>query len=82
MEQQVIKTYSGKTGCMCGCRGKWNYTAYGAANHSPGYEVEAADRGAKIITAKVLKHPARQFDEGANCYFVEENGKMMAVYFG
>lgn len=83
MEQKVTKTYSGKAGCMCGCRGKWNYTAYGVINDRPGYNPgDLGERGAKIITNKVLKHPARRFDENANCYFVEENGRIMAVYFG
>jgi hypothetical protein len=81
MEKQVIKTYSGKAGkCMCGCAGKWNYTAYGAEHHSPGYKVDASERGAKIITAKVLKHPKVQND--GDCYFVEEGDRILAVYFG
>jgi hypothetical protein len=80
---QVIKTYSGKVGCMCGCKGKWNYTAYGAENHQPGYSVDARDRAAKIITTKVMNNPNRMLDEENKCYYVEDrvNNKMQAVYF-
>ncbi len=80
---QVIKTYSGKIGCMCGCRGKWNYTVYGAEHHAPGYKVTPNQRGAAIITKKVLNHPNRVLENG-NIWVVEdrENNRIQAVYLG
>ena len=29
---KIVKTYSGKRGCMCGCLGKYSYTQDGAKN--------------------------------------------------
>jgi hypothetical protein len=57
--------------------GKWNYTAYGANG------TDANDRGAKIITSKVMNNPNRVLDEENKCYYVEDraNDKIQAVYF-
>jgi hypothetical protein len=68
----VIKTYSGKMGCMCGCRGKWNSTASAAEQ-----------RGAAIIAKKVMSNPERQLDKDQKCWYVEDRAanKLQAVYF-
>jgi len=56
---KIVKTYSGKRGCMCGCLGKYSYTADGATNHGPGYDVTDAvnERSVRIIAKKILAHP-------------------------
>ena len=75
------KTYSGKSGCMCGCRGKYSYTAYGASAHSPGYDVsdKVSERSVNIIANKVLRNSnAKQED---NCVFVEQNGRVLVAWF-
>lgn len=79
--QNIIKTYSGRIGCMCGCRGKYNYTARGAETNSPGYPVNISERGVRIIANKVLNDPRVVF-EGAIAY-VEDRvaNKIQAVYF-
>ena len=83
MEQQIVKVYSGKANkCMCGCAGKWSYTAYGAAEHNPGYAPNVNERSVKIIAAKVLRDPNKQVDKDANCVFVQENDRVRVVYFG
>ena len=80
---KIVKTYSGKIGCMCGCRGKYNYTADGAKNFGPGYNVEDMinERGVRIIAKKVLSNPNVQFED--NYAFVEDkaNNKIQVVYF-
>ena len=82
MEQQIVKVYSGKANtCMCGCAGKWSYTAYGAAERNPGYAPDVSERSVKIIAKKVLSSSNKKVDADANCVFTEENGRIRIVYF-
>ena len=78
----VYKVYSGKANrCMCGCAGKYSYTAEGAVNHSPGYDVSDSvnERSVKIITSKVLSNPNRVVEDGM--VFVEQNGRTLVAFF-
>ena len=78
---KIVKTYSGKRGCMCGCSGKYSYTAYGATNHGPGYDVTDAvnERSVRIIAKKILAHPNVKWQD--NIAYVEEGGRTKAIYF-
>ena len=80
---KIVKTYSGKVGCMCGCLGKYSYTADGAANHSPGYDVTNSinERSVRIIAKKVLSNPNVKFE--GDYAFVEDRvaHKMQMVVF-
>jgi hypothetical protein len=80
---KIVKTYSGKVGCMCGCLGKYSYTADGAANHSPGYDVTNSinERSVRIIAKKVLSNPNVKFE--GDYAFVEDRvaNKMQMVVF-
>jgi hypothetical protein len=80
---KVVKVYNGKLGCMCGCNGKYSYTADGAENYSPGYDVsdKVNERSVRIITKKVLADPRVQFE--GDYAFVEdrERNKMQMVVF-
>ena len=67
----IVKTYSGRLGCTCGCRGKYNYTADGAKNYGPGYPVNVSERGVQIIAKKVLWHPLVKWQD--NIAFVEDH---------
>jgi len=80
---RIVKVYNGRIGCMCGCLGKYSYTADGAVNHSPGYDVTDAvnERSVRIIANKVLSNPNVKFE---NEYaFVEDRArnKMQMVVF-
>lgn len=79
----IIKVYNGKCGCMCGCLGKYSYTANGAANHSPGYNVNdsVSERSVKIIAKKVLSNPNVKFED--SWAFVEDRAanKNQVIYF-
>ena len=80
---RIVKVYNGRCGCMCGCNGKYSYTADGAINHSPGYDVTDAvnERSVRIIAKKVLSNPNVKFE---NDYaFVEDRArnKMQMVVF-
>jgi hypothetical protein len=77
----VYKVYSGRRGCMCGCKGKYSYTAKGAVDHSPGYDVTNSinERSVKIITTKVLSNPNKIVD-GDHVY-VEQNDRILVAFF-
>ena len=79
----IVKTYSGKIGCMCGCLGKYSYTADGAQNFGPGYDVTDSvnERSVKIIAKKVLSNPTAKSD--GNFVYVEDrlNNRIQVVYF-
>ena len=80
---KIVKTYSGKIGCMCGCLGKYSYTQDGAENHGPGYNVQDSvnERSVKIIAKKVLANPNVQRE--GNIAYVEDcvGNRMQAIYF-
>lgn len=80
---KIVKTYSGKIGCMCGCLGKYSYTQDGATAHGPGYDVsdKVNERSVRIIAKKVLADPNVQYE--GNIAFVEDRvkGTMKAIYF-
>jgi hypothetical protein len=66
---------------MCGCLGKYSYTADGAVNHGPGYDVsdKVNERSVKIIANKVLRNSNKKIEDGIA--YVEENGRILAAYF-
>lgn len=77
--KQIVKVYSGKRGCMCGCRGKWSYTAWGAKYHNPGYEPDVSERSVKIISGKVLRDANKEVE--GECVFVSTGDRILAVYY-
>jgi hypothetical protein len=81
----IVKTYSGKIGCMCGCQGKYSYTEDGAKNYGPGYDVTDSinERSVKIMARKVLTDPRANRTESDEYVFVEDRirGTIKAVYF-
>jgi len=80
---KIVKVYNGKLGCMCGCNGKYSYTADGAEKHGPGYDVtdNINERSVKIIAKKVLVNPNNVWE--GNYVFVEDRAanKIQVVYF-
>ena len=62
-----VKTvYSGKPGCMCGCRGKYT---------TP----EQSARSVKLIFNKVMNNPAHKIEDGIA--FVDTGSRNLVVYF-
>ena len=60
--EQVTKSYNGKSGCMCGCNGKYTLpsrTSIDDANKEVGYECydqsDVSDRRVKIAVNKINK---------------------------
>ena len=79
----ITKVYSGKAGtCMCGCAGKYSYTAHGAAEDGPGYDVEDSvnERSVKIIAGKVLRNPNTDHSD-AGYATLEQNERVLVVFF-
>ena len=78
---KIVKTYSGKIGCMCGCLGKYNYTQEGAEKHGPGYPVNVSERGVRIIAKKVLANPNVKWED--NIAYVEDRkaNRIQVIYF-
>ena len=77
----VQKVYSGKPGCMCGRRGKYSYTAHGAVEGNPGYDVSDSinERSVKILFNKVMNNPNRKIED--NIAFVDTDTRSLVVYF-
>ena len=78
----VYKVYSGKANrCMCGCAGKYSYTATGAVENGPGYDVSEIvnERSVKIISGKVLRNPKAKVECGYA--YVEENGRILVAFY-
>jgi len=81
----VVKVYSGKSGCMCGCRGKYSYRSDWAeqGGKERGYAVDASevsDRSVKIIVGKLNRNPNTQTKDGV-AWLVVDN-RSYAAYFG
>jgi len=77
----VYKVYSGKRGCMCGCRGKYSYTAKGAVENSPGYDVTESinERSVKIITTKLLRNSNTKQED--DMLVLEQNDRILVAFF-
>ena len=80
---KIVKVYNGKIGCMCGCLGKYSYTADGATNYGPGYNVQDSvnERRVRIIAKKVLSNPNVEYE--GEYAFVEDRvaNRIQVVYF-
>ena len=75
----VYKVYSGKAGkCMCGCAGKYSYTALGAVKENE-QDVDTDrdnERSVKIILNKLLRNPNTKREDGM---LVLEQGERILV---
>jgi hypothetical protein len=75
---KVAKVYSGRIGCMCGCRGKYSYNE-GVARED--WQGAVSVRSVKIMAKKVMSDP-RVVVEKAFAYVQDsERGTIKVVYF-
>ena len=87
---RVIKVYTGKQGCMCGCKGKYRYTSAAQAEGGErrGYEVADSDVNEGVVTRVLNKVRASANVEVIKglgdevIYTVDdpETGRCLAVY--
>ena len=73
---KVAKVYSGKIGCMCGCKGKYSYNE-GVAHED--WQGAVSVRTVKMFTKQIMSNPNAQYED--NYMYVEENGRIKVVYF-
>jgi hypothetical protein len=73
----IEKVYSGKYGCMCGCKGKYSY------NEGVGADAEDISiRSVKIMAKKIFADPrADRTDPGFVSVVDKERGTIKVVYF-
>lgn len=70
--ENVKEIYSGKQGCMCGCRGIYKN------------ESNATERSLKLLYRKVMSHDNMEYDTEANCAFISPKvglSRNNVVYF-
>lgn len=88
----VMQVYSGKTGCMCGCQGRYHvasqHLALADADRGYGHDQEdVSDRSVKIIVNKMIKQLST--DPGAVMHLESKDqyvaydlkGRTYAAYF-
>lgn len=78
----ILKAYTGRIGCMCGCKGTYSYVsqeAVIAVHGAPCDHVTIDADAARAIAAKVLAHPDVQFQ--GNQAFVETADTIDMVFF-
>lgn len=74
----IEKVYSGRVGCMCGCRGKYSYNE-GVKRED--WQGKVSVRSVKVMAKKVLSDP-RVVVERSFAYVQDtERGTMKVVYF-
>lgn len=73
---KVARVYSGKIGCMCGCKGKYSYNE-GVAHED--WQGAVNVRTVRMFTKQVLAHPDVKFED--NFAYFEENGRIKVVFF-
>jgi hypothetical protein len=87
---RVLCVYTGKQGCMCGCKGKYRYTALtrAEAGQRRGYEVSDDEINEGVVSRVINKVRAAENVEVADglgdevIYLLDdpETGRRVAIY--
>ena len=80
----VQSVYSGRAGCMCGCRGRHRYNPRHVeeAEADRGYEIDAdevSSRSCSIVLGKIKRAPGACVQDGSILY-LETEDRCLAVY--
>jgi hypothetical protein len=75
---KVAKVYSGRIGCMCGCRGKYSYNE-GVARED--WQGAVSVRSVKIMAKKVMSDARVVVEQGFAYVQDSERGTIKVVYF-
>jgi hypothetical protein len=75
---KIAKVYSGKIGCMCGCKGKYSYNE-GVARED--WQGKVSVRGVKIMAKKVLSDPRVVVEQDFAYVQDSQRGTIKVVYF-
>ena len=81
----VRAVYSGRPGCMCGCRGNYRYNPQHVeeASVDRGYVVKPSEVNIAQVTRVlhiVQAAPAERVEVNSNCIYTEVNGRAYALY--
>lgn len=81
---RVMNVYSGRPGCMCGCRGNYRvasaHVAIASKDRGYGYEPkEISDRQVRRIVKLIESQPEVELDE--QYAYVEVDGRAYCAYF-
>lgn len=84
-EDKILSVYSGKPGCMCGCRGKhyYNPTHREEASKKRGYAVEDGEISPRMIkrVLGILQKTSSQVEYGARWISSDVGGRRYVIYF-
>ena len=80
---KVLKVYSGRPGCWCGCRGKYSFASEFAAEGTTrrGYAVmpdEVSDRNVRMIVKRLNNNSDTKIEDGIA--FLELDNRVYAAY--
>lgn len=77
---KVVKVYSGRQGCMCGCRGKYSFASKHAGQSPDYYEADdsVSDRSVKLIVGKLNRDPATKIKDGIA--WVDRGNRTLVAY--
>ena len=73
------KAYSGRRGCMCGCRGNWHYTEEGS-KLEPSTTNSVNPKAVKQIYTRIMNNPDHKWDDLSKCWYVDTDQRTLAVY--
>jgi hypothetical protein len=74
----IEKVYSGRVGCMCGCKGKYSYNE--GVKHED-WQGKVSVRSVKVMAKKVLSDPRVVVEDNFAYVQDSERGTMKVVYF-
>jgi hypothetical protein len=74
----IEKVYSGRIGCMCGCKGKYSYNE-GVARED--WQGAVSVRSVKVMANKVLSDPRVVVEQGFAYVQDSDRGTIKVVYF-
>jgi hypothetical protein len=74
----IEKVYSGRVGCMCGCKGKYSYNE--GVKHED-WQGKVSVRSVKVMAKKVLSDPRVVVEDNFAYVQDSQRGTMKVVYF-
>jgi hypothetical protein len=74
----IAKVYSGRIGCMCGCKGKYSYNE-GVARED--WQGAVSVRSVKVMAKKVLTDARVVIEDNVAYVQDSERGTIKVVYF-
>ena len=74
--EKVVKVYSGKVGCMCGCLGKYSYNE--GVPHED-WQGKVNVRTVKMFVKQLMSDPTVKYED--DYMYVQRDGRIKVAYF-